>query len=63
MQNVLKWSQGSVDFSYQLAFDSANPEWIRNRFSGWKNFDERSVAKIEGGLGRHGPALSGMARS
>jgi len=49
IQSILKWSQGNVDFSYQLAFDAANPDWIRNRFAGWKNFDEQSVAKIEAG--------------
>jgi hypothetical protein len=37
------------DFSYQLSFDPANPEWIRNRFTGWKNFDEKSIAKINSG--------------
>ena len=49
IHKALKWSQGIVDFSYQLAFDPANPEWIRDRFVGWKNFDERSISKIEAG--------------
>jgi hypothetical protein len=49
IQQSLKWSQGTVDFSYQLSFDPANPEWIRDRFTGWKNFDEKSIAKINDG--------------
>jgi len=49
IQAVLKWSQGTIDFSYQLAFDPSNPEWIRGRFVGWKNFDEESIAKIRAG--------------
>jgi hypothetical protein len=49
IHRALKWSQGVIDYSYQLAFDPANPEWIRDRFLGWKNFDQKSIAKIEAG--------------
>jgi hypothetical protein len=49
IHKALKWSQGVIDFSYQLALDPANPEWIRDRFVGWKSFDEKSVARIGAG--------------
>jgi len=49
IQQSLRWSQGTVDFSYQLSLDPTNPEWIRDRFTGWKNFDKKSIAKINDG--------------
>lgn len=49
IQRTLQWSQGVVDFSYQLAFDPANPVWIRDRFVGWRNFDEKTIASIKAG--------------
>lgn len=44
----LLWSQGLVDFSYQLAPDPTNPNWMRDRFIGWKNFQDRSLSAIDG---------------
>jgi hypothetical protein len=32
-----------------LAVDAKNPDWIRDRFAGWKEFDQRSVALIDAG--------------
>ncbi len=46
----LKWSQGSIDFSYIFAIDPKNPDWIRDRFAGWRDFDQKSVAQIAGGI-------------
>jgi hypothetical protein len=46
IHEVLGWAQGSVDFSYQLASDSKNPDWIRNRFGGWRDFDQTSLNYI-----------------
>src|SRR5690242_6495722 len=34
----LRWSQGSKDFSYRLAVAPNNPEWLRDRFTGWRDF-------------------------
>jgi len=49
IHEVLKWAQGSVDFSYQLANDPQNPDWIRNRFGGWRDFDQTSLNFVQGG--------------
>lgn len=46
----LKWSQGTIDFSYIFAIDPKNPDWIRDRFVGWREFDQKSVAQISGGI-------------
>ena len=46
IHEVLRWAQGSVDFSYQLANDSKNPDWIRNRFGGWRDFNQTSLNYI-----------------
>lgn len=32
----LRWSQGSIDFSYRLAADPRSADWLRDRFTGWK---------------------------
>lgn len=41
----LRWSQNMVDFSYRL--DSpTRTEWLRDRFTGWKEFQRRSVGSI-----------------
>ena len=34
----LIWSESTIDFSYRLALDPNNPEWLRDRFVGWKEF-------------------------
>jgi hypothetical protein len=49
IHHTLKWSQGEIDFSYMLAIDAKNPDWTRDRFVGWKEFDQKSVAQIEAG--------------
>ncbi len=45
----LKWSQGVVDYSYRLAVDPNDAEWIRDRFVGWNQFQERSLERIRQG--------------
>ena len=49
IHRTLKWSQGEIDFAYMLAIDAKNPEWTRDRFVGWKEFDRKSVALIDAG--------------
>jgi len=49
IHQALNWSQGTIDFSYQLSSDPRNPKWIRDRFVGWKTFDEQSIEMIESG--------------
>ncbi|MGA2357297.1 MAG: RNA-directed DNA polymerase, partial [Terriglobales bacterium] len=46
---ALGWAQGTVDFSYRLAKRATEPEWLRDRFTGWQEFRERSVQKIDAG--------------
>lgn len=46
----LAWSQGAVDFSYRLAVDPRNVMWIRDSFTGWKEFRERSLHRINQGF-------------
>jgi hypothetical protein len=43
----LLWSQGIVDFSYRLAPDPENPDWLKDRFIGWKDFQDRSIQAID----------------
>jgi Reverse transcriptase (RNA-dependent DNA polymerase) len=50
IQSMLAWSQGKIDYSYMLAFDSEDPKWTRDRFVGWKSFDEESLRYIDAGL-------------
>ena len=49
IHKTLKWSQGTTDFSYRLATNPANPKWLRDRFSGWQDFRQRSIALIHAG--------------
>lgn len=49
IHKTLKWCQGRIDFSYRLATDPANPKWLKDRFSGWQDFRQRSIALIDGG--------------
>lgn len=44
----LSWSQGVVDFSYQLAERPEDVKWLRNQFDGWKNFEKNTLDAIEG---------------
>jgi hypothetical protein len=43
----LRWSQGSVDFSYRLAADPRSSNWLRDRFTGWNDFQVRSLNAID----------------
>jgi hypothetical protein len=45
----LRWSQGSVDFSYQLAAQPDRVNWFSNRFVGWKQFRHKQLEKIQDG--------------
>lgn len=49
IHGALRWSQGLVDFSYRLAVDAGNPEWLRDRYIGWKEFQEKSLSAIDAG--------------
>ena len=49
IQSTLAWSQGEIDYSYMLAFDPQDPKWTRDRFVGWKTFDEKSLRQIDAG--------------
>jgi hypothetical protein len=49
VHKVLRWSQGTTDFSYRLALDPANPKWLRDRFTGWQDFRQKSIALIDSG--------------
>ena len=42
----LGWSQGVVDFSYRLAADPGSGDWLRDRFVGWKEFQDNSTDAI-----------------
>jgi hypothetical protein len=50
IQSMLGWSQGKIDYSYMLSFDSQDPKWTRDRFVGWKTFDEHSLSQIDSGF-------------
>src|SRR4029450_7658401 len=43
------WAQGAVDFAYQLAAEPRQRKWLRSQFSGWEEFRERSLRKLEEG--------------
>lgn len=47
---TLKWSQGVVDFSYQISGDFENAEWLMDRFAGWRDFRVKSLEKITDGV-------------
>jgi hypothetical protein len=52
-QNIhrhLHWSQGTVDYSYRLAVNPDSPGWLRNQFEGWRDFRNRSLAKLDEGV-------------
>lgn len=49
IHSTLDWSQGKVDFSYQLATSLGRYEWIKNRFLGWNAFRKTSLKKIDDG--------------
>ena len=46
---ALNWAQGTVDFSYRLAKKAGDAEWLRDRFTGWQEFREESIKKIDKG--------------
>lgn len=45
-----KWSQGEIEFSYQISNDFENAEWLKNQFVGWDNFRKKSIEKIDEGF-------------
>ena len=47
---TLKWSQGTVDFSYIIFNESENAKRLKKRFRGWKKFRTASIKKIETGI-------------
>jgi hypothetical protein len=44
----LRWSQGSIDFSYQLASQPDRVNWFTNRFAGWTQFRRKQLERVEG---------------
>jgi hypothetical protein len=40
----------SVDFSYQLANESNEADWLQSQYGGWTKFRKSSVAKIAAGI-------------
>jgi hypothetical protein len=49
IHEALKWSQGKVDLSYRLAVQPSSPDWIRDRFTGWQEFRQQSLRRIDAG--------------
>jgi hypothetical protein len=44
--NTLRWSQGVCDIAYQLTGEAVSPGWIRSGFLVWKEWREKSLAKL-----------------
>src|SRR5262249_9762091 len=42
----LRWSQGTVDFSYRLAAKPDRVNWFSNRFIGWTQFRRHQLEKL-----------------
>ncbi len=47
---TLKWSQGIVDFSYEISNEFENAKWLENLFIGWDKFRTMSLQKIKNGI-------------
>ncbi len=45
----LGWSQGTVDFGYQLSKTQRRVEWFTNTFNSWSAFRKASLERIEKG--------------
>ena len=45
----LRWSQGTVDFSYRLSDSLRRVEWFTNVFNSWSAFRKKSIEKIDAG--------------
>ena len=43
----LRWSQGTVDFSYRLAAQPDRVNWFSNRFIGWTQFRRKQLDKLQ----------------
>lgn len=43
----LKWAQGTVDFSHQFASRPGRVNWFSNRFTGWTQFRNAQLRKLE----------------
>jgi hypothetical protein len=46
----LRWSQGTIDFSYQLARQPDRVNWFSNRFVGWTQFRRKQLDKLQNGV-------------
>jgi len=47
LHTALRWAQGTVDFSYQLADRATDERWLRSGFGGWSAFRKESLATLE----------------
>ena len=47
---TLEWSQGVVDFSYEISNEFENIKWLRSQFRSWTKFRTMSIEKIETGI-------------
>ena len=47
IHDALSWSQGTVDFAYQLAKDWTAVKWLRSQFKGWQRFREQTLAALK----------------
>jgi hypothetical protein len=46
---TIEWSQGKVDFAYQLSADTTQRRWLRSQFAGWQDFRAQSLAALDKG--------------
>jgi len=46
IHSAVLWSQHSVDFSYLLSEKPDGDKWLRNSFSGWKEFQNATLNRI-----------------
>ena len=47
--SALEWSQGEVDFAYQVTREHNRAEWLKGAFVAWASFRERSLSRIRDG--------------
>jgi hypothetical protein len=47
IHRTLSWSQGNIDFAYQLCEEIDNSKWFENQFIGWKDFRTKGIAKLD----------------
>ncbi len=46
---TVRWSQGVVDFAYQLPRNVTDRKWLKSQFTGWQEFRQQSLNKVEEG--------------